>query len=70
MSESRLDQGYIVAVVRNGSGVDAGEIDYTLNCARFDRQDKGSLEDIMETLSVLISKCNGRIKELKRTQND
>lgn len=33
---SRLDEECIMAVVRNRSGVDSGEIDYHLNVLRFE----------------------------------
>lgn len=60
----RLDQEYIMAVVRNRSGIDSGEIDYSIPVAKFQKQDVGSLVDIHETLCVLCEKVRNRISEL------
>ena len=54
-----------MAIGRNRSGIDSGEIDYTLMYERFEKQSIGSLEDIIITLKVLIKKCDNRIIELE-----
>ena len=61
----RLDQEYIMAVVRNRSGIDAGEIDYTLSVEKFDNLRGGCLEDVIETLGILKKKCEQRLKEVQ-----
>ena len=68
---SRLDEECIMAVVRNRSGLDSGEIDYSLMCDKFDRMSIGCLQDALKTLSVLQNKCTERIAELqtKETHN-
>ena len=60
----RLSQECIMAVVRNRSGIDAGEIDYTLRVAKFDRMSVGCLEDAIKTIDVLRKKCADRIQHL------
>lgn len=62
---SRLEEECIVAVVRNRSGIDAGEIDYTLMCDKFDRMSVGCLKDGLRTLDVLKQKFQDRIKKLE-----
>lgn len=54
-----------MAVVRNRSGIDSGEIDYNLNVARFDRMSRGCLEDAVKTLGVLRQRCVERLRELE-----
>ena len=61
----RLKQETIMAVVRNRSGKDSGEIDYNLMCDKFDRMSIGCLQDAIVTLNVLQKKCIDRIRELK-----
>lgn len=66
----RLSQETIVAIVRNRSGIDSGEIDYTLKCDRFEKQSVGCLEDIISTMKTLIVKCQERMAELKGVENE
>lgn len=61
----RLREETIMAVVRNRSGIDAGEVDYSLMCAKFDKLSIGCLEDVIATLKTLKKKCEVRIEELK-----
>jgi hypothetical protein len=58
---SRLDDEYIMAVVRNRSGVDSGEIDYSIKCDRFDRLSLGDLAKIIKTINELGRKCTERM---------
>lgn len=67
---SRLDDEYLMAVVRNRSGIDSGEIDYSIPIQKFERQDLGSLGEIMHTLDVLKNRCLERIDEVKRCDHD
>lgn len=60
----RLTQECIMAVVRNRSGIDAGEIDYSLFVAKFDRMSIGCLKDAIVTLDTLKKKCVDRIQVL------
>lgn len=62
----RLAQEYIIAVVRNRSGIDAGEIDYNLNVKRFERMSIGCLNDAIKMLDVLRQRCIDRRCELER----
>ena len=62
---SRLEEECIMAVVRNRSGMDAGEIDYTLMSYKFDGQSEPSLREIVKTLGQLNKKCLERIEQLK-----
>jgi hypothetical protein len=64
----RLDEETIIAIVRNRSGIDAGEIDYTLRTEKFDNQSIGSLKDMIVTMHNLIGKCQDRIVELSETK--
>lgn len=64
----RLSQECIMAVVRNRSGIDSGEIDYSLMVAKFDRLSIGCLQDAIETMDILQRKCADRILELKRQE--
>ena len=61
---SRLDDECIMAVVRNRSGIDSGEIDYSLMLEKFEGLSIGCLMDCMDTLGVLASKCKERIESL------
>lgn len=49
----RLDQEFILGVVRNRSGIDSGEIDYNIRCHKLSNQSKGCLQDILSTLDCL-----------------
>jgi len=60
---SRLDDEYIMAVVRNRSGIDSGEIDYSLSIDRFDKLSIGCLMDCIDTLGVLAGKCKDEIEK-------
>lgn len=62
---SRLDEECIMAVVRNRSGIDSGEIDCHLNLDMFERMSLGDLDDTLRTLDVLASLCLKRVGELK-----
>ena len=64
---SRLDEEYIMAVVRNRSGIDAGEIDYNLSVDKFDRMSIGCLLDTITTLKTLIDKCEDKISQLSQS---
>ena len=59
---SRLDDECIMAVVRNRSGIDSGEIDYSLMIERFENLSDGCLMDCMDTLGVLAAKCKNLIE--------
>lgn len=61
---SRLNEEYIMAVVRNRSGIDSGEIDYSIPVDKFDKQSIQSLEEIKTELARLIKKCEDRIREV------
>lgn len=67
---SRLDEECIMAIVRNRSGIDSGEIDYCLMVTRFERMSIGCLEDAIRTLDVLRSRCSERIQELEKSEDD
>jgi hypothetical protein len=61
---SRLDEEFIMAVVRNSSGIDSGELDYSIKSDRFENL---SFKDILKVKDVLIdlsTKCNERIAEM------
>lgn len=64
---SRLDEECIMAVVRNRSGFDSGNIDYHLIMTRFERMSIGCLEDAIKTLDVLRLRCIERIGELEKS---
>jgi len=61
---SRLEEECIMAIVRNRSGMDAGEIDYSLMTKKFEKMSLGCLLDCMSTLCVLATKCQDRMKVL------
>ena len=67
---SRLDEECIMAVVRNRSGIDSGEIDYSIMSDKFDQQQIPCLKEIMATLSQLRMKCQDRIDEVKSCNHD
>ncbi len=62
----RLDQETIIAIVRNRSGVDCGEIDYNIRGERFDNQDIKSIFEIISALKDLINRCQDRIDEIHK----
>lgn len=62
--QSRLDAEYIMAIVRNSSGCDSGEIDCSIKCDRFDRLRPEELKDALRMLEILKTRCEDRIKEL------
>lgn len=62
---SRLEEECIMAVVRNRSGIDSGEIDMTLMIKRFERMSIGCLKDAIKTLEVLRLRCVKRIQDLE-----
>lgn len=62
---SRLEEECIMAVVRNRSGMDSGEIDYNLMTDKFEQMSIGCLKDALITLGVLADKCRERIKVLE-----
>lgn len=61
----RLSQEYKMAVVCNRSGIDAGEIDYSLPIEKFHAMGIGQLEDCLKTLQVLSAKCSDRIDQIR-----
>ena len=61
---SRLDDECIMAVVRNRSGIDSGEIGYSILVARFEAQTKNSLVEIINILDILKDKCLNRIEKI------
>lgn len=62
----RLNQECIMAIVRNRSGIDSGEIDYIIKGARFDSQNIKSMFEIISTLKELINRCQDRIDEMHK----
>lgn len=61
---SRLDEEYIMAVVRNRSGVDAGEIDYSLHVGRLDIMDMEDLKVARQVIGILADRINDRVDAL------
>jgi len=61
----RLDEETIISIGRNRSGIDSGEIDYTIMCDKFNQQDAGSLCYMISTMEDLIKQCKRRINKLK-----
>lgn len=61
---SRLDDEYIMAVVRNRSGISSGEIDYNIKSYRFHRQPVESLKEIKKYLKSLSNICDERIETI------
>lgn len=57
---SKLDEECIMAVVRNRSGIDSGEIDYNIKVEKFERMSVGCLDDAIATLDELKEKCIAR----------
>lgn len=64
VKSSRLEEEYILAVVRNRSGIDSGEIDYSIRSDRFERQDAFSLLEIAKTLDALKVKVAEQIAKV------
>lgn len=60
----RLCQEYKMAIVVNRSGVDSGEIDYSLPIEKFEKLSMGQLEDCIRSLKLLIRKCEIRHGDL------
>ena len=61
---SRLDEECIMAVVRNRSGIDSGEIDYTLMVDRFENLSYADLMAVMGTLEDLVDRTAKRLRDL------
>lgn len=61
----RLDQEFIMGVVRNRSGIDAGEIDMELRAGPFSRMSVGCLENAIKTLASLTRQVEQRLQYLK-----
>ena len=61
---SRLDEEYIMAVVRNRSGIDSGEIDYSIKCDRFERLNVADLCEVIKTINILGRRCTERLAEI------
>lgn len=62
---SRLDDEFIMAVVRNRSGMDSGDLDFMIHCSGFDALDRSSLFDVIVLLQFLAKRCQVRIEELE-----
>lgn len=67
---SRIEEEYIIAIVRNRSGVDAGEIDYSLKVDKFEKMSIGCLKDTLKTMSVLETKIKDRLTELSKIKGE
>jgi hypothetical protein len=67
---SRVDDEFIMAIVRNRSGMDAGEIDWIISSLKFDRQQVPCLKDIIKNLDYLRNRCSERINELLTCDHD
>lgn len=67
---SRLDEEYLLAVVRNRSGIDSGEIDYSIPVEKFERQRVPCLKKIITTLHQLEGKCLSRIAVVEQCEHD
>ena len=61
---SRLDEECIMAVIKHRSGVDSGEIDYSIMVERFNSQSVSRLQEILDTLEMLKIKVVDRMKEI------
>lgn len=61
MDHCRLEQEYIMAVVRNRSGVDSGEIDFNIKTYRFDSLNERDLKRTIFILKRLIEECNKKL---------
>lgn len=64
---SRIEDEYIMAVVRNRSGVDSGELDYSIRCSRFDELSVRDLKEVREILCRLSDRVVERIFERLET---
>lgn len=64
---SRLDEEYIMAVVRNRSGIDSGEIDYSIKVDRFDKLSERDLNEVLNMLDRLEHRV---IEEISRRQGE
>ena len=62
---SRLDEECIMAVVRNRSGIDAGEIDYSVMWDKFGRLNGKDLRECKKTLMQLAEKCEEQIRVIE-----
>ena len=62
----RLEQEYIMAVVINRSGIDSGEVDYSIPCAKFDSLHEVTLEAAIKVLETLKNRCRERIAFLAK----
>ncbi len=67
---SRLDDEYILAVVRNRSGIDSGEIDYSIPIDKFEGQRVSCLKEVITTLHQLEGKCLSRIALIAQCAHD
>ena len=67
---SRLEEEYILAVVRNRSGMDAGEIDFSIPVDKFEGQRVTCLNEIIKTLDHLKSECINRIKTIDNCEHE
>ena len=63
---SRLEQEYVVAVVINRSGIDSGEVDYSIPIDRFEKLRPTTLKAVIEELNFLKRKFRKRLLELGR----
>ncbi len=61
---SRLDEECIMAVVRNRSGVDSGEIDYELMVERFENLSYADLMAALAMLETLVDRTAKRLRDL------
>ena len=62
----RLSEETIIAIVRNRSGIDSGEIDYNLKCEKFDNLSQYDLGQMLKTIKVLQSKCEDKLKDVAK----
>lgn len=65
---SRMEEECIVYVGRNRSGIDSGEIDWTICTQKFERQPIPSLIEIIKALDYLKQRCCERIIEIEATK--
>jgi hypothetical protein len=63
---SRLEEECIMYVGRNRSGMDAGEIDYGIYLAKFERMSLGDLTDALKSLDIMKNRVLSRITELEK----
>ena len=55
----RLDQEFICGIVRNRSGIDSGELDFTIRCERADKDLDNVIKEVERLLKALIKARHG-----------